>query len=421
MLAGCLVMVLGAGIQGGSQSLGMFMGGRFMMGFGNTMAQLSSPLLLTELCHPQHRGKVTAIYNCLWNLGAVVNTWLSFGTRRIDSNWSWRIPTIGQGVPSVIQLIFLFWIPESPRWLMAKDRSDEALNILAKYHANGNMHDATVQFEYVEIKETLRIEVEAKKTSSYFDFFKTKGNRYRLMIITSLGLFSQLSGNSLISYYAKEIFDSVGVKDPDAQLGINGGLTIVSLITSVTFAMLCDKFGRRKLFLVATASMLFCYTLLTILTSVYTRTANAGAGKGVIAMIWLYSISYAFAWSGLLVAYTVEILPFKLRARGLMIMNFWVQAALVLGTYTNPYGFAVKPVWLFYMAYNIWLGVELVFVYFFYIETKGPTLEEIAKIFDGDEAEVADVDAIKVGLPNRGPSYSSATEKEPGVNVSHRV
>lgn len=424
IITGCVLMCIGASIQGASQNLDMFEGGRFLMGFGNSLAQLSAPLLLTELCHPQHRGRVTAIYNCLWNLGAVINTWLTFGTKRIDNNWSWRIPTIVQAAPSIIQLLFIFWIPESPRWLISKDRADEALSTLAKYHANGNLQDATVQFEYVEIKETLRLEFLAKKSSSYLDFLKTKGMRYRLMLITSLGLFSQWSGNSLTSYYATEIYNSVGIRDEDTQLGINGGLTLLSLFVSITFAMLCDKFGRRPLFLAATAGMLTFFTILTICTSLYQNDGNVGAGKGVIAMIWLFSVAYALAWSGLLVAYTVEILPFKVRAKGLMILNFWIQVALTITNYVNPYGFeGLKPTYKFYCVYNVWIVFELIFVYFFYVETKGPTLEEIAKIFDGANAEVGDVDAVKVGIigmpSGRGNSVTSGIEKN-DYTVEHR-
>lgn len=323
-------MIVAAAVQGSSQNLAMFKGARFLMGFGNSMAQLSSPLLLTELCHPQHRGKVTAIYNCLWNLGAIVNTWLTFGTKHILTTWSWRIPTIVQGLPSIIQLSFIFFIPESPRWLVSKDRADEALNILAKYHANGNDQDPTVQFEYNEIKETLRLEFLYKKSSSYLDFLKTKGNRYRFLLIASLGLFSQWSGNGLVSYYATNVYDSIGITNTNTQLEINGGLTILSLITSVVCAMLCDRVGRRPLFLAATLGMLLCFIAWTICTAYYQKDNNVGAGKAVIGFIWIFSFSYALAWSGLLVAYTVEILPFKIRAKGLMLMNFWVQVALVI-------------------------------------------------------------------------------------------
>lgn len=103
-----------------------------------------------------------------------------------------------QALPSLIQLVFIFWVPESPRFLIAKDRADEALHILAKYHANGNVNHPTVQFEYREIKETIRMEMDSKSNSSYADFLRTKGNRWRLIVLFSLGLFSQVSNNRLV-------------------------------------------------------------------------------------------------------------------------------------------------------------------------------------------------------------------------------
>jgi MFS family permease len=364
-------------------------------------------------------------------LGAIINTWLSFGTKRIPSDWSWRIPTIIQGAPSLIQIAFIWFIPESPRWLISKDRADEALNILAKYHANGNQHHPTVRFEYAEIKETLRLEFLHKKTSSYLDFLKTKGNRYRFLLVASLGLFSQWSGNGLVSYYSTDIYKSIGITNPNTQLELNGGMTIMGLIVSCTCALLCDRVGRRPLFLIATLGMLICFILWTICSAIYQDSGNHGAGQAVIAFIWIFNFSYALAWSGLLVAYTVEIMPYKIRAKGLMIMNFWVQVALVINQYVNPLGFThLNPNWKLYTIYTVsadislcqrpamltlpqcWIAFELVFVYFLYVETKGPTLEEIAKIFDGENAEVGIVDTDKAMMV-------SGTEKFEG-NVEHR-
>jgi hypothetical protein len=150
----------------------------------------------------------------------LVCTWLVFGTKRIDTDWSWRIPTIIQAFPSIIQIIFIWFIPESPRWLIAKDRHAEALEILGKYHANGDTNHPTVRFEFQEIKETLRLEFLQSKTSSYLDFFKTRGNRYRLLLVVSVGLFSQWSGNSLVSYYAVDVYKSIGITDDDTQIGV---------------------------------------------------------------------------------------------------------------------------------------------------------------------------------------------------------
>lgn len=104
-----------------------------------------------------------------------------------------------------------------------------------------------------------------------------------------------------------------------------------------------------------------------------------------------------------------------------MLLNFWIQVALTVSNYVNPYGFkGLKPTYKFYCVYNVWIVFELIFVYFFYVETKGPTLEEIAKIFDGADAEVAEVDPVKVGLSTgRGNSYSSGAEKV-APTIEHR-
>jgi MFS family permease len=195
IIAGCLFLFVGVAIQSASQNFSMFIAGRFFVGFGNSMASNSAPLLLTELCHPQHRGRVTTVYNQLWDIGSIAATWITFGTFTIKNNWSWRIPSIFQAFPTLILFCCIWFIPESPRFLMSKDRHAEALATLAKYHANGDESDLTVQFEYREIKETLRLEFQAKKSSSFLDFLRTRGNRYRLLLIIALGLFSQWSGN----------------------------------------------------------------------------------------------------------------------------------------------------------------------------------------------------------------------------------
>ncbi|KAL2131657.1 hypothetical protein VTI74DRAFT_4753 [Chaetomium olivicolor] len=394
---GCVIMIVGAVLQGACQNLGTFMGGRALLGFGNSLAQLSSPMLLTELCHPQHRGRLTTVYNCLWNVGALIVSWLAFGTNYLYNDWSWRIPALIQAFPSIIQLAFIFWVPESPRYLISKDKHDKALEILAKYHANGNVNNATVQFEFREIKETLRIEYENSKSSSYLDFFRTKGNRYRLIILISLGLFSQWSGNAIISNYSSTLYETAGVHDSTAKLGLGAGQTGMSLIISLTMATLVDRFGRRPMFLAATGGMFGTFIFWTLTSGLYEEHHAPGADKAMIFFIWLFQVFYSLAWSGLLVGYSIEILPYRLRAKGLMIMNVTVQAALTLNNYANPVAFKAftNHNWRFYLIYTCWIFLELCFVYFMYIETKGPTLEELAKIIDGDDA-VAHVDIHQV-------------------------
>jgi hypothetical protein len=157
--------------------------------------------------------------------------------------------------------------------------------------------------------------------------------------------------------------------------------------------------------------MCVCFIVWTICSSYAEVQKSKAAAKGAIGMIWIFTVAYALAWSGLLVAYTVEILPFKIRAKGLMIMNFFIQVALTINQYVNPFGFShLNPRWKFYTIYAVsfphlqtiswistnttqcWIFIEVIFVTVFYVETRGPTLEEVAKIFDGDDAEVGNID-----------------------------
>lgn len=103
---------------------------------------------------------------------------------------------------------------------MAKDKHEQALAILGKYHANGDIYHPTVQFEYREIKDTIKMEMEAKANSSYADFFRTKGNRYRFIVLVSLGVFSQWSGNAIISNYASMLYEAAGINDSNSRLGV---------------------------------------------------------------------------------------------------------------------------------------------------------------------------------------------------------
>jgi sugar porter (SP) family MFS transporter len=413
---GCAIMIAGAFISCFSTNWQIYFAGRFVLGFGNSFAQMCSPILLTEICHPQHRGTFTAVYNCLWNLGALFVAFIGWGTSNVPNEWSWRSITLLQGLPSAIQLCFIWWVPESPRWLISKERYEEAESMLAFYHAEGDRNNATVQFSYQEMRETIRMEADAKTNSSYMDFLKTKGNRWRLAILISLGIISQYSGNALFSNYINLVYTGAGIVDQNQKLALSAGERVLYLAVSLYAATFIDKVGRRPLFLTATAGMMISFVCWTITCAMYENSAytdaageiaysNKAAGYAQIPFVWIFGVFYAFAWSGLLVAYALEILPYALRAKGLMIMNITVQAILAVGGQTNPVAWKRLPKhWNLALFYTVslaqrisqngtkliimqcWITVELIWVYFIYPETKGPTLEEISRIFDGDAA-----------------------------------
>ncbi|KAF3027577.1 hypothetical protein E8E12_000042, partial [Didymella heteroderae] len=296
----------------------MFLGGRFFVGFGSNFAQGSAPLLITELAHPKHRGPLTTIYNTLWFLGSIVAAWTVYGTVHYTTNASWRIPVALQALLPAIQFILIWTTPESPRWLCSKDRLEEAFAILVKYHANGDRNNTFVEEEFGEIQTTIRLEREISK-QGWSVLFRTPGNRKRVLVIVLTTFFSQCSGNSLVSYYLHDILNSVGITGSRDQSVINGGLQIWSFLVAVGMALTVDKLGRRFLFLFAAFGMFVSFTIWTACSAVYAEQGNTKAGSAVIAMIFIFYGVAGFAWPGLTVAYSTEILPYSIRAKGLSI------------------------------------------------------------------------------------------------------
>ncbi|KAF2638664.1 MFS transporter [Massarina eburnea CBS 473.64] len=414
---GAFIMILAVVVQSVSFNVQMFIAARFFLGFGVSIAHAAAPLLITELCHPQHRAIFTTIYNTTWYLGSIVAAWLTYGTSTIPSQWAWRIPSIFQALPPLLQITCVWFVPESPRWYISKGKPEIALAVLAKVHAEGNADDEVVQLEFEEVKDTLAIEKQAEQTG-WLELFKTRGNRHRLLILVSAGMFSQWSGNGLVSYYISGVLDSIGITDSDMQLKINGVLNIWNCIVATSMCFFVDKLGRRPLFLVSTFGMLISFVIWTILSERFDATHVKSNGSAVVFMIFVYYTFYNIAWSGLLIGYSVEILPFSIRAKGMCYMFAMVDIGQFFNAFINPIALE-KIQWRYYIVYCAWLAVELVFVYFFYIETKNTPLEEIAKHFDGDDALVGGNAATQKGraieVEIEGMRNASVAEERVGI------
>lgn len=164
-------------------------------------------------------------------------------------------------------------------------------------------------------------------------------------------------------------------------------------------ALTVNKIGRRPLFLTAISGIVVSFACWTLSSAIYENSdeSNRLAGNAQIVFMWLFGIFYDIGFSGLLVAYALEVLPFALRAKGMVIVNITTQAILALGNQTNLLAWDNLPNhWNFLLFYTLWDCCEFVFVWFFYVETNGPTLEEISRIFDGNDAVVhIDLDQVE--------------------------
>jgi len=197
-------------------------------------------------------------YNCGWYLGSVIAAWATFGTRNYDGSWAWRVPSLLQVLLPLIGIPGLIMIPESPRWLVSVDRIDEARHNLGRIHAGGDSSHPLIDFEMAEIQQTLKAEKEAQQYSSWNDLWATPGNRHRLFISVSLGIFSQWAGNGVVSYYLSIILDSVGITSVDDQTLISACLQVWNLIWALSAALLVERLGRRVLFLTSVSCLDFC-------------------------------------------------------------------------------------------------------------------------------------------------------------------
>ncbi|OQD77092.1 hypothetical protein PENDEC_c003G03593 [Penicillium decumbens] len=378
---GSMLVITAAIIQVAVQQHWVFFGARVMTGIGVGFSQTAAPLLIAETAHPRQRRTLTGLYNALWFIGSITAAGIAFSTLSIHNNWSWRVPCMFQIFYPLFQLTGLFFVPESPRWLVAKGRKAEALAILTRYHANGNPGDKLVQDEFDQICSSISAEADMRAASRWSTFFKTKGDLHRLAICILLGFMQEWTGNGVTSYYLPPILASVGIKDSVHQAAVNISLQVWNLVFAVSGASTSDKYGRRTLWLSATSLMLIFLSTSELMAGLFAEMGVLAAGIAVVPMLFLFCGAYDFAYMPLFIAYPAEIMPFQLRAKGLAITLTTDSLACFFNQYVNPVAFGVLQ-WRYFSIYVGCLVVVLALVYFFFPETQGKSLEEVSQIFE---------------------------------------
>lgn len=418
LATGALLCCLGAALQSGAANLPMFVVARGILGCGTVFLGSSGAPLITEIAHPSQRSTATALFNTSYALGSIFAAWITFGTFRIHGSAAWRIPSALQALPSVVQLFGLYFVPESPRWLVSKDRSDEALAFLAKYHAEGDENDPVVQFEYNEIQDALAFERSIDRGSwiqNYLEFVRTSGNRKRLFILLWCAVIAQLSGNAFVSYYLSPVLTSVGLTTSLEQTLINATQQMLSWCSALYFATLPQKLGRRPLFLGSGICLLICLVAITTGSAVFAKDSNnKAAGGAVVAFLYLFSPAYNLGLNGNLGLYIAEILPYHLRMRGQACYQLFATSFTLLTTYAFPVGLQNMK-WKFYLIWLPWVVIEFFIVWLVFPETKGPSLEEIAEIFDGKDG--AGLTDFKVDVEHVQDVSSGKMDKAELYNV----
>ena len=396
IMFGCFGVILGSIITGATSTKSGLIGGRYMLCFFSTSACAAAPAYCVEVAPSHLRGKVAGLYNTLWHVGSIIAAFITYGTNKNfpNSSKAFKIPLYCQMIFPGIVFIFGWLLPESPRWLVGVGREYEAREFIAKYHFGGNRDHPLIDYEMSEIIESFHgTDMSAPlEVLNLKPLFKRRSDRYRLGLIVAMGWFSQFSGNNVCSYYLPTMLTSVGMKSVSVNVLMNGVYSIVSWISSILGSFCHDKVGRRKMFMASTLGAALALSGLAICTARY-QAGSKGASKGTLVFIYLFGVIFSFAFTPMQPIYPSEVSTNLMRSKSQLVNNVVSGVAQFVNQFAAPKAMKNITYW-FYVFFVFFDIFEFIIVYFFFVETKGKTLEELAAVFEAPNPRKASTDPV---------------------------
>jgi MFS transporter, SP family, xylose:H+ symportor len=336
---------------------------RFIGGLAIGAASVMAPMYIAEISPGRLRGRLVAVAQFNIVLGILVaffSNYLLVGVG--PDNWRWMFGVMA--IPAALFFILLFFVPESPRWLVKKSRVTEAQSVLEKVGAEN------VASEISEIVNSLR--EEAGQGAA-----KLLQKKYRFVIMCAmlLAVFNQLSGINVIMYYAPMIFEKAGASTNAAMLeAVAVGVT--NMVFTIIAMFFIDKFGRKTLLLIGAVGMFF--SLAGAALHYYDETLFGSTG--VVVFIVGFIAFFAFSQGAVIWVFLAEIFPNKVRSKGQALGSFthWIMNAIIGLLFPIALaGFGGGDVFMFFAVMMI--------PFFFFVwkvmpETKGKSLEELERI-----------------------------------------
>ncbi|KAL7423971.1 hypothetical protein Q5752_001556 [Cryptotrichosporon argae] len=393
--AAVLPLVAGTAIQVACYHVPQLVVGRVIAGVGMGAISSTVPIWQSE-CAPAHlRGRLMCTALSCLILGQCIAYWAAYALlQKYDTDMTWRVMFSLQGFAALLLALGLVFMPESPRFLVAHEKYDEARVVLSAL-LDRPQDDPAVLGQIEEIAHAVKLERES--AASWKDLFrKTQdgaGEKHRMLLAVGIQVAAEGS-------YVTTIFeDSVGLSENLATL-LSGFLQVWFLVASFATMWLIEHAGRRNMFLVCALMMAVVFFLMGGLEKVGSR--NAGIGATI--MVFLYQSFFTWGWMAGVWVYTCEINPLSWRTKGtgLAVALQWLFDFVLL--MVTPIGIA-----------NIGYGMFLIFaifnlafvpiIYLFYPETAGLPLELIDEMFMPGKDPLKESRRLRAELKARGGHY----------------
>ncbi|KZT51093.1 general substrate transporter [Calocera cornea HHB12733] len=374
MAVGSIVCIIGVCLQTTSNTIPVLMIGRFILGLGAVFCSTAGPAYAVEMSHPAYRGVLTGLYQSCFFLGTITSTFTEYALSfQEPSAFQWRFPMAMQAAPSIIILVFIKFIPETPRWHIAHGQDVEAHAVLSVYHGS----EEIVDLEMEEMKAVISTEGSDKRWWDYSGFFSSRSNWYRFSLVAAIAWFGEL-GFPPTSYYLPLMVAAAGITSKQTQLLLNAIQTPVMTIFALSGLRYVDSIGRRPLLMFSSSGMVLCVIVIAACTA--NQVGHPVVGGIGIAFIYVFLAVFAFAWTPCQYLYPVEVLSFENRGKGLAALNLMNNLVKLVNTYVPPV--AIRSIgWRFYIFYAIFDASGVAFMYRFFVETRGRNLEEMDAIF----------------------------------------
>jgi sugar porter (SP) family MFS transporter len=339
---------------------GTFLIFRFLGGLGVGASSVAAPMYISEISPAKSRGRLVALFQFNVVLGILVAYLSNYLLADAGAEpWRWMLSV--QALPSVIFLIAVLNIPESPRWLLLKKGAvAEAREVL-------NMIDPeTAEQTLVAIQQSDHHTAESTRLF-------TAAHRTPIMLAVLFAVFNQVSGINAIIYYAPRIFEMAGLGKSSSLLS-SAGIGVVNLVFCMISLNLIDRYGRRTLMKIGSVGLIV--TLALVARAFYVEDFS---GMTVPLLLFVFIAFFSFSQGAVIWVFISEIFPNEVRASGQSLGSFthWLMAAII--TFTFPYvveRFGGGNTFLFF---TIMMVLQLLFVLRLMPETKGTSLEQIER------------------------------------------